>query len=561
MITTDRRRQGGRKPLLRSAFALLAAAAVAIMLPVVAIASAAPGPGWRACLSCHDDSGLFLTTAGGERMSLGVTATELAGSVHRGLECRACHPGVKLDEHPDGRSLASLEEHRVATSRTCLACHPAERLRSSPRHAPVVFEDQQLSCVECHGSHGVKSVVAWKRSAAPNEYCLICHSRAITLQRLDGTSLSLAVDEAGLKASVHPNHSCADCHTGFSTSAHPAGAIGKRRHRAIAAVRICARCHADKLRQAEGSIHFTLLRSGVAGAPGCTDCHSAHEVAPRERYATIAGTPCRTCHPQIFAAYSGSMHGRYRASGDHLDAPLCSDCHRAHDVQGSARPELVRAACTGCHPTAGVIHAAWLPNASLHLEVVSCAVCHAPRAQRVVALRLVEQGTGRMLTEREVGDLLGVGAAAALDPSGNGMSGLDLWSVMRRLESRRLASAARLDIVGRLEVARGIDAHRLADKSGAVRDCESCHRAGSTAFDRVALNLARDDGRPKRFDGAQGMLTDAASVVPIHGFYALGATRHGALDWLLVLAVAGGLMIVALHLSVRLWAARSRKEG
>lgn len=560
MKTTDPRRQGGAKTPLRFALALLSVV-VATVLSAAATPAATPGPRWRACLSCHGEAGLSQATARGEKMSLTVSAADLAGSVHRGLECRACHPAVLLDEHPAGRSPASLEEYRAATSRSCLGCHPAERLRENSRHAPVVFEDQQLSCVECHGSHGVRSVAALKQTGAPNEYCLICHSRAITLRRLDGTSMDLAVDAVKLKASVHPKHRCADCHTGFSQDAHPAGAAGERRHRAIAAVRTCARCHADKLRLAEGSIHFTLLRSGVAGAPGCTDCHSAHEVAPRERYATIAGTPCRTCHPQIFAAYAGSMHGRYRASGDHLDAPMCSDCHRAHDVQGSARPELVRAACLGCHPTAGVIHATWLPNASLHLEVVSCPACHAPRAKRVVALRLVEQGSGRTLTEREVADLLGGDAAAALDPSGNGMSGLDLWSVMRRLESRRLASAAKLDVVGRLEVARGVDAHRLADKAGAVRDCESCHTSGSTAFESVALSLARDDGRPRRFGGAQGMLTDAASVVPIHGFYALGATRQGALDWLLVMAVAGGLLVVALHLSVRLWAARSRKEG
>ena len=97
--------------------------------------------------------------------------------------------------------------------------------------------------------------------------------------------------------------------------------------------------------------------------------------------------------------------------------------------------------------------------------------------------------------------------------------------------------------------------------AAAVRDCGSCHTSGSTAFERVALSLARDDGRPKRFDGAPGMLTDAASVVSIHGFYALGATRHGVLDWLLVLAFAGALMVVALHLTFRLRAARARKEG
>ena len=559
MKTTDRRRQGGRAPLLRFAPALFVL--VTVVGVFFAASGAAAGPRWRACLSCHDDAGLFLTTAKGERFSLAVAAADLGGSVHRSLECRGCHPGVKMDAHPAKRTVASLEDYRLAASRACRECHPAERLRVLPQHAAVVSEEQRLSCVACHGSHGVKSIAAWKQTTAPNDYCLTCHSRAITVQRSDGTSQALAVDAAKLRASVHPNHACADCHTGFSATAHPAGNGADRRKHASAAAGMCARCHADKLRLAEGSVHFSLLRSGVAGAPGCVDCHSAHEVAPKERFATLTGTPCRTCHAQIFAAYSGSMHGKARASGEHFDAPLCSDCHRAHDVQGSARPDLIRNACLGCHPTAVTLHAVWLPNATLHLDAVSCASCHAPQAERVVALRLVEAGTGRALTEREVGALLGGDAAAAFNPAGSGMSGLNLWSAMRRLESLRATTAAKLDIVGRLEVVRGIDAHRLADKSCAVRACESCHTSGSRAFDQVALSLARDDGRPKRFTAASGMLTDAASVVSIHGFYALGATRHGALDWLLVLAVAGGLSVVALHLTFRLRAARAHKEG
>ena len=560
MTTMNELRQGGRLPLLQGMFVLLFLAATALR-PDVAVAAAASGPAWQVCLDCHDDAGLSLTTAKGEKLSLAVTAAGLAGSAHRGVECQACHPGVNLDTHPDERTIASLDEYRLASSRACLGCHSAERLRARSQHAAVVFEDQRLSCVGCHGFHGVQSVTAWKGSLAPNDYCLTCHSRSLTLQRPDGTAMELAVDVAKLRASVHPDHDCSDCHDGFSTSAHPAGATGDGGQRAIAAANTCARCHDDKLRQAEGSVHFTLLRSGMKGAPGCTDCHSAHEVAPKERFATIAGTPCRTCHAQIFAAYSGSMHGKARASGDHFDAPLCSDCHRAHDVQGSARPELVRAACIGCHPTAAALHAVWLPNATLHLGAISCAACHAPQAERVVALRLVEVGTGRTLTEREVGELLGGDVRAAFDPAGSGMSGLNLWSSMRRLESLRQSSASRLDIVGRLEVVRGIDAHRLADKSGAVRACESCHTNGSTAFDRVALTLARDDGRPKRFDASQGMLTDSASVMSVHGFHALGATRHIVLDWLLVLAVAGGLAVVAIHLTFRLRAARAHKEG
>ena len=50
-------------------------------------------------------------------------------------------------------------------------------------------------------------------------------------------------------------------------------------------------------------------------------------------------------------------------------------------------------------------------------------------------------------------------------------------------------------------------------------------------------------------------------MLSVRDFYALGGTRSVVLDWLLVLAVAGGLGVIALHLTARLWTARSRKEG
>jgi hypothetical protein len=527
----------------------------------LATAASAQAPTWRACLSCHENAGLAATAADGGRVNMSVAVAELAGSAHRGVECRGCHPGVRLQTHPDGRPVASRDDFRRSASRDCLACHPVGRLRATAQHAAVAIEARKFTCVECHGAHGVRSVVSWRRDAAPDEYCLSCHSRALKLVRDDGTAVELAVDAAALKISVHPRHGCTDCHVRFTTGAHPSQAGGDANSRSNAAVRVCARCHTDKLRQSEGGLHFALLRSGGKGAPGCTGCHRAHEVAPRERYASITGTPCRGCHAQIFEAYAGSMHGTALASGGHLDAPLCSDCHRAHDVQGTNRPELVRAACDGCHPTAAALHTRWLPNAGLHLDAVSCAACHAPAAQRLVTLRFVEEGTGRGLTEREVSELIGGDVSRALDPTGDGTDGLELWSALRRIESLRLASAAKLDVAARLEVAGGADAHRLAGKAGAVRVCESCHEAGSDFFGRVALSLARDDGRPRHFAGAPGMLTDAASVLSVHGFYALGATRHGLLDWLLLVAVAGGLTVVAIHLAFRLRAARAHKEG
>jgi predicted CXXCH cytochrome family protein len=530
-----------------------------LLLCAAAVAAAAAGPDWSPCLDCHDDDGLTLTTTAGETLPLAVTAAELSGSAHRSVECQGCHPGINLDSHPEGNPVASVEAYRAAASKACFSCHPEGKLRAKGHHAGVVTDNPKLSCAECHGSHRVVRIAAWKGTPPADEFCLRCHSRSVVAERAGGGTYSIRVDEAKLRASVHPDHACVDCHADFSSNDHPLAAGGRHNH-AVDSTRACARCHAEKMRQAEGSIHFTLLRSGVAGAPGCTDCHSAHAVAPKERFATLTGTPCRGCHEEIFAAYAGSMHGTARASGSHFDAPLCSDCHRAHDVKGSASPALVRAACIGCHPAAGTMHEAWLPNAALHLQAVSCAACHAPTAGRVVSLRLAEVGTGRSLTEREVRELLG-SDAAALDPAGDGIDGRELWDAVNLLESRRLASDAKLEIVGRLEVARGASAHRLAGKAGAVRSCDSCHDADAKAFDTVALSLARDDGRPKDFKGTPRLLTEAGAALSVRDFYALGGTRSIVLDWLLVLAVAGGLAVVAAHLTARLWTARSRKEG
>ncbi len=133
MKTPDRRRRGGRAPLLRFALALFVIVAAAVFC-VAATVSAAAGPRWRACLSCHEDAGLFLTTAQGEHFSLAVAAAELGASAHRALECRACHPGVKMDSHPAQRTVASREAYRTAASLACRECHSPERLSALAQH-------------------------------------------------------------------------------------------------------------------------------------------------------------------------------------------------------------------------------------------------------------------------------------------------------------------------------------------------------------------------------------------------------------------------------------------
>ncbi len=548
-------RSGGRRwrPAL---WGLLAALPLAASPP--AALPAAAETAWGACLDCHEDPDLELTTAAGETLRLGVSPDELEASPHRELECRDCHEEVRLDEHPGDREVASIETWRAEAGRACRQCHSAGDFDRVPHHEPLAAAGAQPGCTGCHGAHGVLPVARWREAAGPNGYCLGCHGRGAAVPEPSGQAARLLdVDAGGLAGSVHAGHDCSDCHADYSASSHPGSGGEGETARRLAASRICAGCHDDKFEQVQGSVHFALLRAGSPLAPGCGDCHEPHAVAPRERYATLTGTPCRRCHDAIFEAYASSMHGVARANGGHLAAPLCSDCHRAHDVNGTARPELVREACGGCHPQAAAAHTAWLPNAALHLGAVACVACHAPEGERAVGLRVVDAASGRTLTVEEVTRLLGSDAAAFLEHGGEGVDGLDLWSALRRIGGEPGASAVALE--GRLEVPHGAEAHRLRPKSGAVRRCETCHTAGS--FGQVAVRLVDGEGRPRRVAAAPEVLVSPASVVPIRGFYALGATRIRVLDWLLVLAVLGGLTVPAVHGGARLLAARRARAG
>lgn len=551
----SRATRGGARPTVVLFSAALVLAAVLGTAP----AGAVEGPGWGACLECHDDPDLTLTTNAGEEMPLTVREAALGGSAHRSLGCRECHPGIMLDEHPEGAEVESVASYRESTSMACRRCHQTLRAGAVAHHAVLQAANDGLSCVGCHGAHEVRSVRAWKAALDESEYCLSCHGRGVTLRKEGRGSIALDIDAGRLAESVHPDHACTDCHESFSKTEHPVAEPGAGSLHTLASNRVCAGCHEDKLAQAEGGIHFALLASGVGEAPGCTDCHSAHEVAPKERLASIAGVPCRRCHAEVFAAYTGSMHGMARGVDGHLEAPLCSDCHRAHDVRGTESPDRIREACLGCHSDGPAAHAAWLPNAALHLEAVSCAACHAPEARRMVALRIVDAGSGRTLAEREVTSLLGREAAEALDPAGDGIGGLELWSFLRSVDRRR-ANAPVL-VAGRLELVRGVDAHRLASRGSAVRRCERCHSSGSSFFATVAVKLADDEGRPLRYEAESGLLASPASIVPIRSFYALGGTRVVVLDAMLVLAFLGGLAVPAAHGTARVLARRRAQKG
>jgi hypothetical protein len=98
----------------------------------------------------------------------------------------------------------------------------------------------------------------------------------------------------------------------------------------------------------------------------------------------------------------------------------------------------------------------------------------------------------------------------------------------------------------------------MTGKSGAVRACPSCHLKGAKAFEVVTMSLVESDGRVRHVPIDGKVLGSVASVGELANFYALGSTRIGILDLLLVMAVLGGMSVPAMHMTARLLARQKR---
>jgi len=271
----------------------------------------------------------------------------------------------------------------------------------------------------------VLSLFSWALAAyaAPKPKapgCLSCHSKTTLTKDAGGKKVSLYVDEAKLKHSVHGElFTCEDCHkevkdaAGKTTRPRPA----------------CANCHADEQAAFERSQHAHASKNGVAVK--CQDCHGpTHEILAADDAASPVNhrnvpATCGQCHgqkllmesngesAQPFVSYQQSVHGLAVAKGS-LNAAVCTDCHGAHDIlpannqkspinkfnlpatcgkchaavmqtfnqsihgQAIARGNQLAPVCTDCHGIHS-IKASTDPNSSVseqNLARSTCARCH-----------------------------------------------------------------------------------------------------------------------------------------------------------------------------------------
>jgi hypothetical protein len=385
-----------------------------------------------------------------------------------------------------------------------------------------------------------------------DEKCLKCHSKKLKKKMGNGERLSLHVDGPDFFDSAHSAFGCKSCHLDVTSRNHPKEkvTIASERSYSLERNQVCGSCHQTKLAQYEGSIHASMVTDGNDEAPSCTDCHSAHAVQATSVYEPVTGNACQSCHEPIFEAYATSVHGLAKSQGntirpDHIKAPMCADCHRAHETAAVAAGELVQSTCLSCHGEASEKHQVWLPNAGQHLAVVSCAACHSPMAERRVDLELYDKSTREPMRDGETQASFQQ-RISEINDSGENLDSGQLSELVN--QAGQNGENTKVGLRGRMEVSSGAAAHSLAVKAEAVRDCDSCHKKGSTAFENVTVSIEGPDGRRQRVKADNEVLTSVDSMTTVGNFYALGGTRIHLLDGLLILSILGGLAIPIGHI-------------
>ncbi|MBI5187722.1 MAG: hypothetical protein HZA07_01425 [Nitrospirae bacterium] len=543
-----------RKKILISLFLVL------IILPVYAeAAKGVLSDDAQMCMGCHSDKGLTKQLENKEILSLFINGNEFANSVHNPMGCTGCHMDISMENHPQVMTIKSKQEWALKASKSCTMCHADAQIKKKPIHSYLITKAKAPTCAECHGLHAIKRISDWKPQVNVNQYCLTCHKQELSIS-IKGIPMRLHIDESLLKGSVHNKHACSDCHSEFSKEQHPVKTLEDIRGHSIAVSDVCRRCHSDKFALVEGGIHFIMLKGGNLKAPVCTDCHGFHSVGPKETYKTLTGVPCKKCHENIFNAYKESVHGKAKIKGVEK-APICSSCHKAHDVKVTAMTEQMKGACLGCHKEAESLHKEWLWSApfalptlaKLHLDTIACAACHSPVAARGIYLRLYDKNTGKPFTDEQIKKLLGTEPdefMKRMDSYGDGIDSSELWEIFKQLNKK--GAEASVVFQGRMDVQKDIESHQLALKKEAVRECARCHSAESEFFKDVKVAIIKADGRPAFYSAKQEVLGSLFSVLSLNQFYALGGTRLKLLDILFILAVLGGLSVPVAHITARI---------
>jgi nitrate/TMAO reductase-like tetraheme cytochrome c subunit len=323
------------------------------------------------CLDCHKDETLVKKDARGKSISLSVSEAGFKNSVHGKLSCSDCHTRIKDDKHVEGgkavdksvncgvchkeadkeyqqglhskmimkgteRAANCYEchgKHNILPSknpkslthvsnieRTCNRCHSDVEFVKHHALGAAIPRDEfkrsvhgktgEVTCISCHGSHNLRSLIDPKssifRSNVP-QTCGACHPD-ITKQFIE----SIHGVFAARGRSDSPT--CTTCHGfhGIKAKIDPDSPVNERR----------------------------IARTT------CPQCHAAERISKEYKLTTL----------QV-KSYYDSFHGLSYRGGDTYSAN-CASCHGVHDIRSSSDPQSMihkdnlQKTCGSCHPGA-----------------------------------------------------------------------------------------------------------------------------------------------------------------------------------------------------------------
>ncbi len=339
---------------------------IALLLALTVSGSAAAQP-FQAedCATCHTDTGGDLPE---------VTSDDLAKSVHAGLDCTDCHETI--EEIPHAEPLLPVD---------CAGCHTdvGDIYKQHGRGKVGITEGLPV-CVDCHGTHDVRSIEDKHSGVNPLNLpttCGRCHededfteSHGIRFKHPVKVYSNSVHGRAAL-GGIYSAATCNDCHSSEGT-AHlilPPGDIRSTiNHFNIAST--CGKCHKYIEQDYREGIHGRLTERGQVDSPICTTCHGEHNILPhldprsRVSASRLAEATCSPCHESAalnekyelptgrLHSFRDSYHGLKSKAGDATVAN-CASCHGAHrilpssDSTSTISPHNLQKTCGGCHPS------------------------------------------------------------------------------------------------------------------------------------------------------------------------------------------------------------------
>ena len=236
------------------------------------------------------------------------------------------------------------------------------------------------TCSDCHGTHDIKATSDDGAKTARNNLeatCGACHGneKLIKEGKVPGGNVSAMYHDsihgkllAGNGKSKDRVPVCTDCHGthDMRPKKDPESAVARGN-----IPETCGTCHGKVKKVWSGSQHGKLRASNVLQAPGCTDCHGTHTIAdpktPKWQVDVIG--ECGACHADFIKTYRDTYHGQVTDLGFARMA-TCASCHGAHEVLPKENPlskvseQRILATCQACHPKANANFVKFQPHAN-----------------------------------------------------------------------------------------------------------------------------------------------------------------------------------------------------